>query len=145
MPAKIAPLSGEKRPFLSCQGQMKVKALLLGTYSYYVREAIAVVEADQRGEMDVFRAMAILIEYPILALAPAVAFGLLFATRKAPLSLATAVAWMAYAIYEYGMDVRLLCTGECNIRVDLLLIYPMLVALSLASLAMFAASRNKGV
>jgi hypothetical protein len=89
--------------------------------------------------------MAILIEYPILALAPAVAFGLLFTTRKAPLSLATAVAWMAYAIYEYGMDVRLLCTGECNIRVDLLLIYPMLVALSLASLAMFAASRNKGV
>ena len=95
--------------------------------------------------MDFFSAMAVLIEYPVLALAPAVVFGLLFATRKAPLSLAAAAYWIAYTIYEYGMSYRLLCTGECNIRVDLLLIYPVLVALSLASLAMFAASRSKGV
>jgi hypothetical protein len=95
--------------------------------------------------MDILGAMAVLIEYPILALAPAVVFGLLFATGKAPLSLAAAASWIAYAVYEYGMSYRLLCTGECNIRVDLLLIYPVLVALSLASLAMFAASRSKGV
>jgi hypothetical protein len=94
--------------------------------------------------MEFFQAMAVLIEYPILALAPAVVFAVLFATWKAPLSLPAASSWVAYAVYEYGMNVRLLCTGECNIRVDLLLIYPVLVALSLASLAMFAA-RAKGV
>jgi hypothetical protein len=95
--------------------------------------------------MEFFQAMAVLIEYPILALAPAVLFAWLFAARKAPLSLAAAASWVAYAVYEYGMNVRLLCMGECNIRVDLLLIYPMLVALSLASLAMFAANRGKRV
>jgi hypothetical protein len=98
----------------------------------------------KEGGMEFFRAMAVLIEYPILALVPAVVFGLLFVTRKAPLSLATAASWVAYAVYEYGMDVRLLCSGECNIRVDLLLIYPVLTALSLATLAMFAAGRSKG-
>jgi hypothetical protein len=32
------------------------------------------------------------------------------------------------------MQIRVLCSGKCNIRVDLLLIYPVLSALTLASL-----------
>ena len=32
------------------------------------------------------------------------------------------------------MQIRVLCGGECNIRVDLLLIYPVLLVLTLASL-----------
>lgn len=32
------------------------------------------------------------------------------------------------------MQIRVLCSGECNIRVDLLLIYPILLTLTLASL-----------
>lgn len=92
--------------------------------------------------MDVLRIMAVLIEYPILALAPAVVFAYLYYASKAPITLGTAVSWIAYAIYEYGMSYRLLCTGECNIRVDLLLLYPMLVALSLASVAMLLSRRE---
>lgn len=38
-----------------------------------------------------------------------------------------ALAWGAYSVYEYLMYRRVLCSGECNIRVDLLLIYPLLV------------------
>lgn len=38
-----------------------------------------------------------------------------------------ALAWVAYAVYEYLMFTRVLCTGECNIRVDLLLLYPLLL------------------
>lgn len=38
-----------------------------------------------------------------------------------------AVLWAAYGVYEYLMYARILCTGECNIRVDLLLIYPLLL------------------
>jgi hypothetical protein len=41
------------------------------------------------------------------------------------------------------MKLRLLCPGECNIRVDLLLIYTLLAALSLASLVVFAVNRHK--
>ncbi|MEY4590464.1 MAG: hypothetical protein RL497_2540 [Pseudomonadota bacterium] len=37
------------------------------------------------------------------------------------------VLWLAYAVYEYLMYTRVLCSGECNIRVDLLLIYPVLL------------------
>jgi hypothetical protein len=36
-------------------------------------------------------------------------------------------AWIGYAIYEALMQARILCSGECNIRVDLLLIWPALL------------------
>lgn len=39
-----------------------------------------------------------------------------------------ALLWLAYAVYEYLMVARVLCSGECNIRIDLLLIYPLLIA-----------------
>ena len=92
--------------------------------------------------MDLFRALAILIEYPILALTTAAVFAYLYYASKTPITLYTAASWIAYAIYEYGMSYRLLCTGECNIRVDLLLLYPMLVALSLASVAILLSRRE---
>jgi hypothetical protein len=31
------------------------------------------------------------------------------------------------------MQIRVLCSGECNIRVDLLLIYPILLVYTIAS------------
>jgi len=34
---------------------------------------------------------------------------------------------------EFGNDMRWTCSGECNIRIDLLLIYPVLVLLSAAA------------
>lgn len=42
-----------------------------------------------------------------------------------------AMIWVAYAVYEYLMYLRVLCSGECNIRVDLLLIYPALLGSTL--------------
>jgi hypothetical protein len=68
----------------------------------------------------------------------AVLFGLLivacFKLAHSLLLLATGALWIGYCIYEYLMQTRVLCSGECNIRVDLLLIYPVLLALTLASL-----------
>jgi hypothetical protein len=37
------------------------------------------------------------------------------------------VLWLSYAVYEYFMYTLIFCSGECNIRVDLLLIYPVLL------------------
>jgi len=75
-----------------------------------------------------------LIGLPLLA----VLFGLLivacFKLAHSHLLLATGTLWIGYGIYEYLMQIRVLCSGECNIRVDLLLIYPVLLALTLASL-----------
>src|SRR5262245_6217661 len=88
------------------------------------------------------RLMAIMIEYPWLALAPAALFFYLHAVRKARVVLVTAIAWLTYVPYEYAMKLRLLCSGECNIRVDLLLIYALLAALSLASLVVLFLNRR---
>ena len=88
--------------------------------------------------MDFLRIMAVLIEYPLLALVPAMLFVCLFAVSNARLIFVTALSWLAYVPYEYGMKLRLLCSGECNIRVDLLVIYPLLIALAVAGLVVFA-------
>lgn len=74
----------------------------------------------------------LLIAWPALAGVPALLFGGLFAAFRRKIALAAALAWLLYLPYEYSMKLRLLCSGECNIRVDLLLIYPALVAASAA-------------
>ena len=71
--------------------------------------------------------MAILIEYPVLAAVIGVfLLGLGRRTRQRRAS-AAGVLWLLYAAYETGMQQRWLCSGECNIRIDLLVIYPMLL------------------
>ena len=82
--------------------------------------------------------MTVLIEQPLLALAPAVLFAVLFALSKSRIALTAGLLWLAYFPYEYGMKLRLLCSGECNIRIDLLVLYPVLILVSLAGLVMFA-------
>jgi len=96
--------------------------------------------------MDILRAMAVLIEYPVLALVPALVFAVLYVKSKSRLILTVAIFWPAYFFYESGMYLRILCSGECNIRVDLLLLYPMLIFASLGGLVLFAVlvfRRNK--
>lgn len=46
----------------------------------------------------------------------------------------SAFSWGVYAAYESLMLTRVLCSGECNIRVDLLLIYPFLLVVSIAAI-----------
>jgi hypothetical protein len=77
--------------------------------------------------MGILTIMAILIGYPLLALAPVALFLYLYSISRRRLILVTAISWLAYVPYEYAMKLRLLCSGECNIRVDLLLIYTPLV------------------
>ncbi len=53
---------------------------------------------------------------------------------RATIVLTAGLAWLAYAGYEYAMLRRWLCSGECNVRIDLLLIYPALGLVSLAAM-----------
>lgn len=78
--------------------------------------------------------LGIFVSWPLLALAPA---GLLFAFARwsrGRLAWLAASAWVVYAVYEMLMQRRVLCSGECDIRIDLLGIYPALAALSFAAL-----------
>ena len=71
--------------------------------------------------------LAIFVAYPLLAFGVAVALTFLYGWRRAPVVLNVAILWSLYAIYEFLMYRRVLCSGECNIRVDLLVIYPALL------------------
>lgn len=88
--------------------------------------------------MEILRFMAVLIDKPWLALILAALFGLLFTASKSRWALAAGILWLVYAAYEYAMKYRILCSGDCNIRIDLLAIYPALLLLSVAGLLGFA-------
>jgi hypothetical protein len=93
--------------------------------------------------MFVLQAMVILIEWPWLALAPAAVLLAVWRLARSRLALAAAVLWALYAGYEYMMHFRVLCTGECNIRLDLILLYPLLLVLTLGALAHGAWRRTR--
>ena len=71
--------------------------------------------------------MAIFIEYPMLAAVIGVALLGLGRRTGHRTAVGVGIVWLLYAVYETGMQRRWLCSGECNIRIDLLVIYPVLV------------------
>lgn len=79
---------------------------------------------------------ALLVGKPLNSMVVAVIFLVLYCIRRQTAAagrrtsvwpLAAAAGWVAYATWEWLVVVR---TPEANIRVDLLLIYPVLMALS---------------
>jgi hypothetical protein len=76
----------------------------------------------------------VFVEYPVLAAVMAAGCGGLWLWRRGRASAIAALSWLLYAIYEFLMKARVLCSGECNIRVDLLVIYPFLIVVSAATL-----------
>jgi hypothetical protein len=85
------------------------------------------------------------IAFPLLALLPAALFGAMYFYRRRTSSLTAALLWGAYALYESLMKARVLCSGECNIRVDLLLVIPLLwIAAIVAVVQFFRKRRSDG-
>jgi len=84
--------------------------------------------------------LAVFIAWPFLALIPAVLFALLYAKRRRVVILVASLMWFAYFPYEQAMKWRILCSGECNIRVDLVLGYPILALVS--AMAVYAYVRS---
>jgi hypothetical protein len=77
--------------------------------------------------------LVLLIAYPWAAGLVAAVCASLWWWRRRRIAAVAALSWLLYGGYEFLMKTRVLCTGECNIRVDLLLIYPFLAILTLAS------------
>lgn len=76
--------------------------------------------------------MAVLIEYPVLAAGIGIVLLGLGRRTARRLAVGAGVLWLLYALYEFGVKQRWLCSGECNIRIDLLAIYPVLLVALLA-------------
>ena len=77
--------------------------------------------------------MAIFIEHPLLA----GAIGLLLLglgrwTRRG-LPMTVGVMWLMYSLWELAIKRRWLCRGDCDIRADLIFIYPVLLIGSVAA------------
>ena len=60
-------------------------------------------------------AMSILSEYPMLAAAVGALLLWLGQRGHQRVAVGAGVAWLLYAVYEFGMKQRWLCSGECNI------------------------------
>jgi hypothetical protein len=84
--------------------------------------------------------LGVLRQWPLAALLPAALFFVLaFRTRRS-LVWGAAFIWATYAVYEYLMSLGVLCPDECS-RVDLLVIDPFLVVLSVV--ALFSSLRGR--
>ena len=77
--------------------------------------------------MEIFKPMAILVSQPWLALVPVALFVLCAAATRSRVALVVAGLWALYCVYELAMRYRILCSGDCNIRIDLLALYPLLL------------------
>ena len=87
--------------------------------------------------MILVRWMGIFAGYPWLILIPIALFFFIGIAAKARFATATAILWLIYGMYEWMMYARILCGGDCNIRIDLLFIYPVLLLLSLTALIVY--------
>jgi len=74
------------------------------------------------------------IPHPIFAIIPGVILLLTSIILKNRFVGLIAAIWAVYGLYEWLMKERIICSGECNIRVDLLGIYPSLLVVSAAGI-----------
>jgi hypothetical protein len=86
--------------------------------------------------------MAIFTQYPWLAALIGLFLVGLGRSRGRRTAILVGVIWLLYAAYETAMRVRWLCSGECNIRVDLLLIYPLLLAATVIGIVSLLRARR---
>jgi hypothetical protein len=92
----------------------------------------------------IFSALGVFVGYPWLA--AVIGLALVVQGRRARRSgvVAVGVMWGVYAAYETGMQQRWLCTGECNIRVDLVLIFPiLLISSAIAARTLYLAGQTR--
>lgn len=85
----------------------------------------------------------VLIIFPLLGVFISGLFCWFYYSQKLRSALISAALWLTYSGYEGLMYARVLCTGECNIRVDLLLIYPLLLLFSLLPFVFFFIKRRR--
>jgi hypothetical protein len=83
------------------------------------------------------------VRYPLAALVPALLFLIGWESVRRRAAFYAGLAWLLYTVYEVGMQRRWLCSGECNIRVDLIFVYAVLGLFSLAGIVAMASGAQK--
>ena len=83
------------------------------------------------------------VQWPLAALGPAALFLAAYFWKRGALCGLASTLWVIYTVYELLMKWRVLCSGECNIRVDLLVLYPGLFVVSLAAIVELVLKKRK--
>ena len=91
----------------------------------------------------IFGSFRFFIRWPLAALIPAAAFAAAFAWNRRALTLAAAIAWGLYALHESLVYMRITCSGDCNIRADLILMAPILWIVSLVGIVALLMGRQR--
>jgi hypothetical protein len=92
--------------------------------------------------VEVLTMMGIFIQYPWLPAVIGVFLVGLGRWRGRRTAVVVGVIWLLYGAYETAMRLRWLCSGECNIRVDLLLIYPLLLGITVVGIVSLLRART---
>ena len=93
----------------------------------------------------IFQTFAVFIRWPAGAFIPAAAFGAAFLWNRRIATLIAALSWTLYAILDSLNKAGITCRGDCNIRVDLLFIYPLLWIVSIAGvIGLLMGRRRRG-
>ena len=79
---------------------------------------------------------------PVAVIVPAAVFFYLSNGTKCEGCVLAAWAWMLYGVWEYGMYTKTLCSGECNIRIDLIVAWIILAKISSKAIHGYISSRN---
>jgi len=83
------------------------------------------------GFFELFAALAVHLWIVLLI---AVAFALVAWRARRVSTWVVAVVWLLYFLYETSIRFQLICSRECDVRLDLLVIYPVLACISLVGL-----------
>ena len=84
-----------------------------------------------------------MLEPTVIAAVVAIGFVAAWLKWRGILVAVAAICWVLYAPYEFMIYKRIWCSGECDIRVDLLLFYPILAAMSIAAFISLLMRRRK--
>lgn len=79
-------------------------------------------------------------EWPLAAFVPAALFFALALRTHRTIVWGAAFIWAGYAVYEFLMNLGVLCPDQCS-RVDLLVIDPFLIVLTIV--ALFSSLRGR--
>lgn len=70
----------------------------------------------------------------VYALIPMTIFLMLYLASRWRPTLFVSAIWLCYFFYELGMKYGTLCSGDCSIRPDIIILVPLLIASSVGVL-----------
>lgn len=84
----------------------------------------------------------IFVAAPIAAMVPVALFAYMYVRKECFACMLATLVWIGYGMLEYGMYTRTLCSGECNIRIDLIISWAILAKFSSKAINDYFANRH---